>query len=69
MYNQLDNTVKVRMDSHVLLLVDGIERGLDYIMALSPDRVAKIEVINIPKAKYTVAGYKYVINYILKKIG
>lgn len=67
MYNQIDNTVKVGMDSHVLLLVDGIERGLEYIMALSPDRVAKIEVINIPKAKYTVAGYKYVINYILKK--
>lgn len=67
MFSPIDNTVKVRMDSHVLLLVDGIERELDYIMALSPDRVAKIEVINIPKAKYTVAGYKYVINYILKK--
>ncbi len=67
MFSQIDNTVKVRMDSHVLLLVDGIERDLDYIMALTPDRVAKIEVINMPKAKYTVAGYKYVINYILKK--
>ena len=67
MFSQIDNTVKVRMDPHVLLLVDGIERDLDYIMALSPDRVSKIEVINMPKAKYTVAGYKYVINYILKK--
>lgn len=65
-YNELDNTIKVGTDTRVLLLVNGIERELNYIMGLSPARISKIEIINIPAAKYVAEGYKYVINYKLK---
>lgn len=65
-YNEIDNSVKVRTDSRVLLSVDGIERDLNYIMSLPPTRIAKIEIKNIPEAKYIAEGYKYVINYKLK---
>ena len=37
-YNEIDNSVKVRTDSRVLLSVDGIERDLNYIMSLPPAR-------------------------------
>ena len=65
-YNEFDNTIKVRTDSRVLLMVNGIERDLTYIKGIPSERVAKIEVINVPDAKYVAEGYKFVINYKLK---
>ena len=65
-YNEMDHSIKVKTDSRVLVLVDGIEQDINYIMSLPPARIAKIEIINIPAAKYTAEGYKYVINYKLK---
>lgn len=66
-YNEIDNTIKVRTDTRILLTVDGLEKSRDYIMSLPPERIAKIEVIDMPEARYVAAGYRYVINYILKK--
>lgn len=65
-YNEVDNSVKVKTDSRVIILVNGIEHDINYIMSLPPARIAKIEVINIPAAKYIAEGYRHVINYKLK---
>lgn len=65
-YNEVDNSVKVKTDSRVIILVNGIEHDINYIMSLPPARIAKIEVINIPAAKYIAQGYRHVINYKLK---
>ena len=51
-----------------VLQVDGLERGLDYVMSIDPSRIEKIEYTNNPTARYMQSGVGGVINIILKKV-
>jgi len=66
-FDNMRNTVSVRRDERTLVTVDGIERGYDYIMSISPERMEKAEVIHTLPGRYSTAGYKYIINIVLKK--
>lgn len=65
-YNNLSNSISVRMDNNVLIEVDGKRVNNEYVQALSPDRISKIQVIYAPSARYTSEGFRYVINIRLK---
>lgn len=66
-FDNMKNTVSVRRDERTLITVDGIERGYDYIMSISPERMEKAEVMHTLPGRYSTAGYKYIINIVLKK--
>ena len=53
---------------NAVLQVDGLERGLDYVMSIDPSRIEKIEYTNNPTARYMQSGAGGVINIILKRI-
>jgi len=57
----------VNGSTSVLILVDGIEKDQNMAKTLSPDRIARVEVIKDPTGKYSADGYKAVINIITKK--
>ena len=59
--------IKVDNINKVKILVDGMEKDLEYIKNLAPDRLKKIEVIRDPGGRYGLEGYSAVINIILTK--
>ena len=66
-YDKVANTIRVGNETHILFLVDGLERSKDYILTLDPDRIATVEVGKSPKGRYMSEGYGAVINVNLKK--
>lgn len=65
-YNLVSDAITVRNDSKVLIQVNGNQMPNGYLKALSPDRIDKVEVTYVPSARYTAAGYRYVIDIKLK---
>jgi len=66
-YNPYDQSIMVNGKSNILILVDGIEKDQNMAKTLSPDRIARVEVIKDPVGKYTADGYSAVINIITVK--
>ena len=65
-YNDLKNTISVRMDYNVIIEVDGKQVSPEYVRALSIDRISKIRIVYVPSARYSTEGVHYVINIKLK---
>ena len=65
-YDNVNNSVTVRNDSKVQIIVNGNQVDNSYLNAISPERVDRVEVIYVPSARYTAAGYRYVIDIKLK---
>ncbi|MDE6754340.1 MAG: hypothetical protein K2J82_06995 [Muribaculaceae bacterium] len=66
-YNNISNSVSVRMDNNVIIKVNGNNVSPEYIQALPVDAISKIQVVYAPEARYTTEGIRYVINIKLKK--
>ena len=66
-FDRYNDEIKVDNEKNVLLLVNGLKKDQTYIKNLSPDRIAKIEVIRDPSGRYGLEGYSSVINVQLKK--
>ena len=66
-YDRYNNSVKVDNNSNIVILADGVEKNLDYIQNLSPDRIKKIEIIRDPGGRYGLEGYSAIVNVILNK--
>jgi hypothetical protein len=65
-YDRYNRAVKVDGDTHVIMLVNGLEKDQEYIKNLSPDRIKEVEVMRNPGGRYALEGYTAVINIILK---
>ena len=65
-YDRYNRAVKVDGDTHVIMLVNGLEKDQEYIKNLSPDRIKEVEVMRNPGGRYALDGYTAVINIILK---
>ena len=65
-YNLVTNSISVRNDTKVQILVNGNQVEDSYLKALPPDRIDKVEVTYVPQARFAMAGYKYVIDIKLK---
>ncbi len=65
-YNNLHNTLSVRMDNNVLIEVDGKRVSQEYVQALPLDRISRVQVVYAPSARYTTEGIRYIINIKLK---
>lgn len=65
-YNNILNSISVRMDRNVLIEVDGHRVSQEYVQALPVERISRIQVIYAPSARYTTEGIRYVINIKLK---
>lgn len=65
-YNFVNNSITVRNDAKVLIQVNRNQMPDGYLKALSPDRIDKVEVTYVPQARYSAAGYRYVIDIKLK---
>lgn len=66
-YDRYNNLIKVDGDTNVKILVNGLEKDLEYIQNLNPDRIKKIEVIRDPGGRYGLQGFSALINVILKQ--
>lgn len=65
-YNNINNSISVRMDKSVLIEVNGHRVSPEYVQSLSLDRISKIQVVYVPTARYATEGIHYVINIKLK---
>ena len=65
-YNNLNNSVSVRMDNNTLIEVNGKRVSQENLMALPIDRISRIQIIYVPTARYTTEGIHYLINIKLK---
>lgn len=65
-YNNIGNTVSVRMDRNVLIEVDGVQVPSEYLQALPLSRISRIQIVYAPSARYTTEEIRYVINVKLK---
>lgn len=66
-YDKLLNSIKVGIESAVLLLVDDVQQSETYIKNLPVNRISRIEVITEPTGRHLSEGYAAIINFILKK--
>lgn len=66
-YDRYNNSIKVDGRTNVKILVNGLEKNMQYIQNLNPDRIKKIEIIRDPGGRYGLEGYAAVINIILKQ--
>ena len=66
-FDKLSNSIKVGSETAVLLLVEGVQYSQEYIKNLSPDRIAKVEVVTEPSGRFLADGYGAIINFILKE--
>lgn len=65
--DNLSQKIAVRMDNRVLLLVDGKQQPSEFMRTLNSEQVAKVEIAHVIPEKYRIAGYKYIINIVLRK--
>ncbi len=65
-YDRYNRAIKVDGDTHVIMLVNGLEKNQEYIKNLAPDRIKEVEVMRSPGGRYALEGYTAVINIILK---
>ncbi len=59
-YNPLSTEIIYRGSKNILVLVDGVEKGEDYIKRLRQERFDKVEITNLPTGMYE--GYDAVID-------
>ena len=60
-YNPVSHDLTYLGSSNIVLLVDSMERGADYIKRQSPNRFDRIVVVHQPTGKYS--GYDALINF------
>ncbi|MEZ3523392.1 outer membrane beta-barrel protein [uncultured Muribaculum sp.] len=60
-YNPVSHDLTYLGSSNIVLLVDSMERGADYIKRQSPNRFDRIDVVHQPTGKYS--GYDALINF------
>ncbi len=65
-YDRYNNQISVDGQTNVLILVNGLKKNQQYIEALNPERILKVEIIRDPGGRYGLEGYAAVINIILK---
>lgn len=65
-YNKFSNTLSVFRDKNIKVEVNGTPASNDYLLALSPNRISKVEIVRVPSAKYTLSGCKYLIRIKLR---
>lgn len=65
-YDRYNDNITVDNDDKVMILVNSLEKDIEYIRNISPERLKKIEIIRSPSGKYALEGYSAVINIILK---
>lgn len=65
-YDRYNRAVTVDGDTHVIMLLNGLEKNQEYIKNLSPDRIKEVEILRNPGGRYALEGYTAVINIILK---
>ncbi|MFA6126183.1 MAG: outer membrane beta-barrel protein [Bacteroidales bacterium] len=65
-YDRYNRAIKVDGDTHVIMLVNGLEKNQEYIKNLAPDRIKEVEIMRSPGGRYALEGYTAVINIILK---
>lgn len=65
--DNISQKISVRMDNRVLVLVNGMPQANAFIQSLQSKQIARIEIAHIIPEKYIQAGYRYIINFILKK--
>ncbi len=65
-YDRYNDNISVDGETNVLILVNGLKKDQNYINALNPDRIWKIEIIRDPGGRYGLEGYSAIINIILK---
>ena len=66
-YDRYNNSVKVDNSSNIVILADGVEKDVDYIQNLAPERIKRIEIIRDPGGRYGLEGYSAIVNVILNK--
>ncbi|MDE6721036.1 MAG: hypothetical protein K2J84_02680 [Bacteroidaceae bacterium] len=64
-WNAVDNSVEYQGKRNIIVLVDSLEKGYDYVMKLHHLRFAKVEIIDQPHGKYE--GHDALINLVTKK--
>ncbi len=65
-YDRYNNQISVDGETNILILVNGLKKSPEYIEALNPERIWKIEIIRDPGGRYGLEGYSAIINVILK---
>lgn len=65
-YDNVANSITVRNNSKVQIIVNGNPVDANYLNALPTERIDRVEVVYVPSARYTTAGYRYVIDIKLK---
>lgn len=65
-YNNLTSKLSVRMDERVLITVDGKLVNEEYVRAIPVNRIARIQMVYVPSARYTSQGIRYVVNVKLR---
>lgn len=61
----LKHNIQLEGNSHILVLINGRERGSEYINQLNPSSIEKVEIIHTPPSEYE-GDVAAVINIILK---
>ena len=64
-WNAVDNSVEYNGKRNIIVLVDSLEKGYNYVMNLHHARFERVEIIDQPKGKYE--GYDALINLVTKK--
>lgn len=64
-YNPVTTDMSYLGSQNIIVIVDSVEKDLDFIKRLNPDRFSRIDIINMPTGKYQ--GYDAVINLSTKK--
>ena len=64
-WNAVDNSVEYNGKHNIIVLVDSLEKGYNYVMNLHHVRFEKVEIVDQPKGKYE--GYDALINLVTQK--
>lgn len=66
-YDHFKNQIKIDGSSHIIFLINGMEKDQNYIQHINPKRIKKVEIIRSPGGRYGTKGYDAIINLILKE--
>lgn len=65
-YDRYKDQIAVDGQTNILILVNGLKKSYDYVQALNPERILKIQIVRDPGGRYGLEGYYAVVNIILK---
>ncbi len=63
-YDRFNNSIKVDNNPNVKLLINNLDKDVNYIMNLDPKKIKKVEIIRYPSGKYGLENYATVLNII-----